>query len=193
MNWQTKLQKLGFKNICGIDEAGRGPLAGPVVAGAVIIPQGIEIKGADDSKKLTEAQRNKLAEEIKAKTIWAIAQCTPKEIDKLNILNASKLAMRRAVQKLSIQPDFILGDAVTLNLHEIPQISLPKGDAREECIACASILAKTHRDDLMKKLAQKYPEYGFDEHFGYPTERHYFALEVHGECKIHRQSFRLKR
>lgn len=193
MNWQTKLTKLGFEKICGVDEAGRGPLAGPVVAGAVIIPAGVRIAGADDSKKLTDTQRRKLAEEIKKKTIWALGECSPKEIDQLNILNASKLAMRRAIQKLKIQPDFILADAVAINFPEVPQLALIKGDAREECIACASILAKVHRDDLMLKLAKKYPQYGFDQHFGYPTEVHYFALEVHGACALHRQSFKLKR
>lgn len=178
--------------IAGVDEAGRGPLAGPVIAAAVILPPTFILRGLDDSKKLTARECERLADEIRTCAVaWAIGEASAREIDRMNILEASKLAMRRAVLKLAMRPDVLLIDAVTINVSEILQCALIKGDAREAPIAAASILAKTHRDALMTQLAKKYPAYGFEQHFGYPTTAHYAALKTYGPCPAHRQSFRL--
>lgn len=197
-SFESDLRSRGYQLIAGIDEAGRGPLAGPVVAAAVILPLPAgedcnpRLPGLDDSKKLTTLQRETLAVQIRSSAVsFAIGEASPREIDRMNILEASKLAMRRAVMKLKPAPDFLLLDAVTINVPEIPQLALIKGDARCASIAAASILAKVHRDALMVKLAKKYPVYGFERHFGYPTTAHYAALQQHGFCPVHRQSFRL--
>lgn len=183
---------MGFRYIAGVDEAGRGPLAGPVVAAAVILPADYRHDLINDSKQLTVLQREQLFVEIKNSAIsYAVGIVGWKDIDKMGILNASKLAMRRAVLKLTPSPDFILTDAVPLNITNIPQKAIIKGDSTVLCIAAASILAKVYRDRLMQKYHQKYPQYGFNQHMGYATEIHLKAIREHGPCLIHRRSFKL--
>jgi ribonuclease HII len=179
-----------FTYICGIDEAGRGPLAGPVFAAAVILPLNHGIIGLADSKLLTEKQRENLFAQITSKAVsYHIASSTPAVIDRINILNATKKAMTVAVKKLTIKPDLVLIDAVNLNLPEILQLNLIKGDQRHEAISAASILAKVSRDRYMYKMAQKFPHFGFEKHKGYPTKEHVDMLLKYGPCKIHRMSF----
>lgn len=178
------------KLICGVDEAGRGPLAGPVCAAAVIMPYGIIIDGVNDSKKLTEKKRELLFDTIKEKSLcYGIAFSDEKEIDEVNILNATFLAMKRAVKSLKIQPDLILVDGNRLPDFDIPAKTIVKGDSLSHSIACASILAKVTRDRLMKELSKKYPEYGFEKHKGYGTKAHYEAIKANGICEIHRRTF----
>lgn len=180
----------GFKCICGVDEAGRGPLAGPVYAAAVILPEGLEIEGLNDSKKLSEKKREKLFDEIREKAVaYGIASSSEKEIDEINILNASLLAMKRAVMKLSESPDMILVDGNKTFDFEIPQKAVVKGDSLSANIAAASILAKVSRDRFMEELAKKYPEYRFEKHKGYPTKLHYEMVEAHGLSDVHRRTF----
>ncbi|MBQ6846178.1 MAG: ribonuclease HII [Oscillospiraceae bacterium] len=180
----------GFKCICGVDEAGRGPLAGPVYAAAVILPEGLEIEGLNDSKKLSEKKREKLFNEIREKAVaYGIASSSEKEIDEINILNASLLAMKRAVMKLSESPDMILVDGNKTFDFEIPQKAVVKGDSLSANVAAASILAKVSRDRFMEELAKKYPEYRFEKHKGYPTKLHYEMVEAHGLSDVHRRTF----
>lgn len=180
----------GFKNICGVDEAGRGPLAGPVFAAAVILPVGIEIAGLNDSKKISEKKREKLFDEIREKAIaFGIASSNEKEIDDINILNAAMLAMMRAVSKLAVEPDMILVDGNKVFKTDIAIESIVKGDSLSANIAAASILAKVSRDRFMLEMAEKYPEYQFEKHKGYPTKLHYEMIEAHGLSEIHRRSF----
>ncbi len=175
---------------CGVDEAGRGPLAGPVMAAAVILDPRFPIDGLDDSKKLSAKRRDALALEIRAKAIaWAVAEASVEEIDRLNILWATMLAMQRAVQGLTIAPRLALIDG-----NRCPQLSCPAqavigGDGKVQAIAAASILAKTVRDALMCEMHARYPVYGFNQHMGYPTAFHLQALQEHGECAIHRRSY----
>ena len=179
----------GYSFVAGLDEAGRGPLAGPVVAAAVILPRGFRLPGLNDSKKLSLAQRLRLEEAIKERAVaWAVGQATPAEIDQLNILKATKLAMIRAIQTLSRQPDYLLLDALRLDI-PLPQESIIKGDAKCACISAASVIAKTYRDRLMEELHELYPQYGFSQHKGYPTRMHRLAVEKYGPCPCHRQSF----
>ena len=180
----------GFDLICGVDEAGRGPLAGPVCAAAVILPRGLEIPGLNDSKKLTDKKRRELYDVIVSEAeVYGIAFATEQEIDEINILQATFLAMERAVSQLSVRPDLALVDG-----NRAPKLSLPvktvvKGDSLSANIAAASILAKVTRDCLLEELDTQYPAYGFAVHKGYGTKRHYEALREFGPCPVHRMSF----
>ena len=180
----------GYTAVCGCDEAGRGPLCGPVVAAAVILPRNIEIDGLNDSKKLTEKKREALFDVIKEKAIaYAIAEATPEEIDEINILNASMLAMRRAVDMLSVKADFALIDGNCSRGFTIPTETVVKGDAKSASIAAASILAKVTRDRGCEELDREYPAYGIAKHKGYPTKEHMDAVRTHGPSPIHRKTF----
>ena len=180
----------GYKAICGVDEAGRGPLCGPVVAAAVILPLGLEIEGLNDSKKLSEKKREALFDVICEKALaYAIAEATPAEIDEINILNASMLAMRRAVEALEIPADFALIDGNCSRGFNIPTETVVKGDAKSYSIAAASILAKVTRDRGCMELDKEYPQYGIAKHKGYPTKDHMDAVREHGPAPIYRKSF----
>lgn len=189
---EQKLQKIGFRHIAGVDEAGRGPLAGPVVAAAVIFPDGYRNGAINDSKQLSALQREELFVEIKNNALsFGVSALSAGQVDKLGIANAGKLAMRQAVLKLDPLPDFILVDAFAINVTDIPQKAIIKGDSKVLSIAAASILAKVTRDRLMLKYHERYPQYGFNEHMGYGTEVHLSALKKHGLCPIHRRSFKV--
>lgn len=176
--------------VCGIDEAGRGPLAGPVVAAAVILDPERPIAGLNDSKKLSEKKRSALAEIIRERALaWAVAEATVEEIDRLNILQATMLAMQRAVAALQIRAESALVDGNRCPKLDIPCEAVVKGDGKIASIAAASILAKTVRDAGMLVLHAQYPQYGFDRHMGYPTAAHFAALEAHGASPVHRRSF----
>lgn len=178
--------------LCGIDEAGRGPLAGPVVAGAVILPEDCQILYLNDSKKLSEKRREELFLEIKDKAIsWAVGIVSPQDIDEMNILQATYKAMRQAVSQLTPSPQILLNDAVTIpGLPEsMTQVPIIKGDAKSVSIAAASILAKVTRDHMMIEYDKLYPEYGFARHKGYGTAVHTAAIREYGPCPIHRRSF----
>lgn len=179
-----------YSAICGIDEAGRGPFAGPVVAGAVILPPDCEILYLNDSKKLSEKRREELFLEIQKKAVaWSVGVMEPQDIDRMNILQATYEAMRRAIAGLETEPDLLLNDAVTIPGLEVLQVNIIKGDAKSVSIAAASIVAKVTRDHLMKEYDSKYPEYGFAKHKGYGTEEHIAALLKYGPCPIHRKTF----
>ena len=197
MDWtiENKHYGDGYKVICGTDEAGRGPLCGPVVAGACILPAGIEIPRLNDSKKLTEKRREELFDLITTSAVsWAVAESSPEEIDSLNILNASQLAMRRAVAMLTPQPDLVLVDGNVARDFPVDAVTLVGGDGLSPSIAAASILAKVTRDRIMVTLDAEFPELGLAKHKGYPTKAHYKALndyiDLHGEPPaIYRRSF----
>ena len=176
--------------VCGIDEAGRGPLAGPVVAAAVILDPSRPIDGLNDSKKLSERKRAALAVEIREKALaWCVAEASVEEIDTLNILHATMLAMTRAVAGLQVSPERAMVDGNRCPKLDIPAEGVVKGDGKIASIAAASILAKTVRDTGMLELHLTYPQYGFDRHMGYPTAAHFAALEAHGASPVHRKSF----
>lgn len=176
--------------ICGVDEAGRGPLAGPVCAAAVILPEHLELPGLTDSKKLSDKKRRELFPVIQENAIaYGIGFATEKEIDEINILQATFLAMRRALEQLKIKPDLALVDGNRETDFGVPVKTVVKGDSLSANIAAASILAKVTRDDLMLEMGQKYPEYGFEIHKGYGTKAHYAALREYGPCPIHRMTF----
>lgn len=180
----------GYEVICGVDEAGRGPLAGPVCAAAVILPMGLEIPGLTDSKKLTDKKRRELFPVIKEQAVaYGIGLASHEEIDKINILQATYLAMERALAQLAVKPDIALIDGNRAKDFGLPVRTVVKGDSLSMNIAAASILAKVTRDDLMLEMSQKYPEYGFEVHKGYGTKAHYEALRAHGASEIHRQTF----
>lgn len=180
----------GVKLICGVDEAGRGPLAGPVCAAAVILPANVEIPGLNDSKKLSDKKRRELFPIIQQEALaYGIAFADEKEIDDINILQATFLAMERAVQKLNIRPDLLLIDGNRNRDFGIPSETVISGDSLSANIAAASVLAKVTRDDYMLNMAQQYPGYGFDVHKGYGTRAHYDALHQLGACAIHRMTF----
>lgn len=187
---ERELAAQGYSCICGVDEAGRGPLAGPVYAAAVILPFGLEIPGLNDSKKLSDAKRRELFPVICEQALaYGIGFATESEIDEYNILQATFLAMRRALDALSVRPDLALIDGNRLTDFGVEAKSLVKGDSRSASIAAASVLAKVSRDDVMEKLAEQYPQYGFEVHKGYGTKRHYAALREFGPCDIHRRTF----
>ena len=188
--YEIKKYASGYTSVCGCDEAGRGPLCGPVVAAAVILDPNIIIEGLDESKKLTEKKREKLFDIIKEKAIaYAIAEATPAEIDEINILNASMLAMRRAVEALPVKADFALIDGNCSRGFEIDTETVVKGDAKSYSIAAASILAKVTRDRGCAELDKQYPMYGIAKHKGYPTKDHMDAVREFGPSPIHRKTF----
>ena len=181
----------GFSCICGVDEAGRGPLAGPVCAAAVILPKGAVIKGLDDSKKLTEKKRERLYDIIKQTAVaYSVAYGTLEEIETVNILEATYLAMNRAIEGLTVKPDFALidGNRVPRGI-KIPCETVVKGDSKSMSVAAASVLAKVTRDRLMLEYDKKYPEYNFKKHKGYGTKEHTELIKQYGPCEIHRLSF----
>ena len=179
-----------YQVFCGIDEAGRGCLCGPVCAAAVILPKGTVLEGVDDSKKITPHKRELLYDIITSCAVsWCAAFASPAEIDEMNILNATFLAMKRAVEGLSVKPDFALVDGNRIKGLGIPAECVVKGDSKSLSIASASIIAKVTRDRLMRELSEKYPMYCLDEHKGYPTEKHYKMIREHGVCEIYRKSF----
>lgn len=180
----------GCSLICGVDEAGRGPLAGPVAAGAVILPKDCTILYLNDSKKLSEKRREELFLEIWEKAVsYSVGIVGPERIDEINILQATYEAMRQAVSGLGVVPDLLLNDAVTIPELAIPQVPIIKGDAKSVSIAAASILAKVTRDHLMEEYDRQFPQYGFAKHKGYGTAAHVAAIREFGPCPIHRRSF----
>lgn len=180
----------GFKTVCGVDEAGRGPLAGPVYAAAVILPVETEIAGLNDSKKLSEKKREELFDIINDVAISvSVGTASEKEIDEINILNATFLAMKRAVEGLEISPDYAIIDGNRAPNLEIPTETVVKGDGKVMSVAAASIIAKVSRDRFMLKMAEEYPEYKFEKHKGYGTKLHYEMIEKYGVSQIHRKSF----
>ena len=188
---EKELYQKGFKNICGIDEAGRGPLAGPVVVAGVIMPQHSIIEGVNDSKKVSEKKREKLYDLIIEEAVsYSVAIIGQDIIDEINILNATKQGVTQVVEELDIKPDLILVDALThINTKGIPYDSIIKGDAKCYNIAAASILAKVTRDRIMRQWDEIYPQYGFINHKGYGTAKHIEAIKNYGLCPIHRRSF----
>lgn len=190
--WQIECEHLsaGLQYICGVDEAGRGPLAGPVCAAAVILPPEADIPGLNDSKKLSDKKRRELMPLIKEKAIaYSIALVDHSKIDEINILQATLLAMEQAIKGLQIQPDLALIDGNRMKDFGVPAQTVIHGDSLSASIAAASVLAKVTRDDLMLQMAQEYPGYGFEIHKGYGTKAHYEALERLGPCPIHRLTF----
>ena len=188
--WERRAQEQGLGPVCGIDEAGRGPLAGPVCAAAVILPLDCRIDGLNDSKKLTEKKREALFPLIQEKALaWGIGWASAEEIDAINILQATFLAMKRAVEQLSVQPGWALVDGNRMPPLDVPGETVVKGDAQCASIAAASILAKVSRDRLLEEWDSLYPEYGFAKHKGYGTKVHYDAILRHGVLPIHRKSF----
>lgn len=179
-----------YGTICGIDEAGRGPLCGPVVAAAVILPDEYNILYINDSKKLSETKREEVYKEIdKYAVAYGVGIVSPERIDEINILQATYEAMRTAIHKLSVTPDILLNDAVTIPMVDIKQVPIIKGDAKSQSIAAASIVAKVTRDHLMEEYDKLYPEYGFAKHKGYGTAAHIKAIKEYGPCPIHRRTF----
>jgi ribonuclease HII len=179
-----------YELVCGVDEAGRGPLAGPVVAAAVILPRDIRIEGLRDSKKLSPQKREQLFSVIlNSCTAWSVGLSECFEIDEINILQATLLAMSRAVIGLSVSPDYVLVDGNQMPKLPFPGECVIKGDDLVGCISAASIIAKVTRDEIMRRYDMQYPEYGFGRHKGYPTKEHRSAIEAHGICEIHRRSF----
>lgn len=187
---ENRLYEEGYKFICGTDEVGRGPLAGPVVACAVIMPVGAKIDGVTDSKKVSEKNRYILQEKIKELALaYSVVFIDEKTIDEINILEASRKAMHDAINSLKVKPDYILADAMKLTV-DCPTEAIIKGDEKSFTIGCASILAKIARDEYMDNLDSIYPEYGFKKNKGYPTKQHLDALKLHGVLPIHRRSYK---
>ncbi len=192
MDWSyfDTIVKDGTLTVAGIDEAGRGPLAGPVVASAVILPYGLELEGLNDSKKISEKKREALFDAIRERAVdYAIAEASPEEIDRYNILGATMLAMRRAVDALKVKPELLLIDGNRARGFDIPVHTVVKGDALVPSISAASILAKVTRDRYCLEMHEKYPEYEFATHKGYPTKLHRELLQRYGVCPEHRRSF----
>lgn len=190
LEYEGMFAKQGYSCICGVDEAGRGPLAGPVCAAAVIFPQGLVLDDVNDSKKLTEKKREKLFDVIKENaSAYSVAWASVEEIEKMNILRAAMLAMKRAIEALSVPADFAIIDGNKSPDVSIPTFSLVKGDSLSQSVAAASILAKVSRDRLMLQYAEQYPQYHFEKHKGYGTKLHKEALLQYGSSPIHRKSF----
>ena len=190
LHFEEKARAAGFSAVCGVDEAGAGPLMGPVYAAAVILPADCVIEGLDDSKKLTEKKREALFDEIISKArAYCIASASVEEIERLNILQADFLAMERAYSGLGVKAGIVLVDGNQLPSMDVQMRYVIKGDAKSASIAAASILAKVSRDRYMKQMAEKYPQYGFEKHKGYGTKAHYAAVDEFGLCEIHRKSF----
>jgi len=188
--FEAELYEQGVKLIAGIDEVGRGPLAGPVVAAAVILPEDFDVLGIDDSKKLSEKKRESLSVLIKEKALaYGIGIIDNQIIDEVNILEATKLAMKQAIETLDRKPEYILIDALTLKDVEIPQKGIIKGDSKSLSIAAASILAKVTRDKMMVEYHLQFPHYVFDQNKGYGTKAHYEGIRSHGICELHRKTF----
>ena len=188
--YERELYGRGVRTIAGIDEVGRGPLAGPVVAAAVILPEDFDLLGVNDSKKLSEKRREELFVQIKEKAVaWAIGMADSRVIDEINILQATKQAMAEAVSCLPVKPDHLLIDAVKLEGITIPQTSIIKGDEKSVSVAAASILAKVTRDHMMVEYAEVFPGYAFEKNKGYGTKAHYEGIEAMGICPIHRKTF----
>lgn len=196
MNWieyEKNAELMGYKAICGVDEAGRGPLAGPVCAAAVILPSDTIIDGVNDSKKLTEKKREALFDVIKETAVsYCISYASVEEIESINILNATMLAMKRAVEGLDVKADYAMIDGNKMPQLDIDGETIVKGDAKSMSIACASILAKVSRDRLLYEYAKEYPQYQFDKHKGYGTAVHREAIIKYGPCPYHRMSFLTK-
>lgn len=187
--WEIE-DSLGLHLICGVDEAGRGPLAGPVCAAAVILPTHLQIPGLNDSKKLTDKKRRELFPIIQEQAVaWGIGLASETEIDEINILQATFLAMRRALEQLNARPEIALIDGNRETDFGLPVKTVVKGDSLSANIAAASVLAKVTRDNIMTEMANQYPEYGFEIHKGYGTKAHYEALRTYGPCPIHRKTF----
>ena len=187
--YERKYLDMGLKYVAGVDEVGRGPLAGPVVCCAVVMPLDELIDGVDDSKKVPEKKRGSLAEEIMNKALsYSIAEVSEKEIDEINILNAVKKCMEKAVAGLEVKPDVVLVDGIDLHF-DFPAEYIVRGDEKSYSIGAASVVAKVHRDGLMKKYAEQYPAYGFEKHKGYGTKVHTDSIKENGPCPIHRRSF----
>jgi ribonuclease HII len=191
LSYETALHARGLIHIAGVDEAGRGPLAGPVVAAAVIVPRGFSCPGLDDSKKLSASKRESLYQVLTQdpEVIWSVATAEREEIDRLNILRATHLAMRRAVEALATRPDHCLIDGLPVRGFPIPHDAIIKGDGLSLSIAAASIIAKVTRDALMGEIDREFPQFGFAKHQGYGTKAHLEALRNHGPCRHHRRSF----
>lgn len=188
--YEEKLTDEGYEWICGVDEAGRGPLAGPLVVAACILPSYLRIPGINDSKQLSSKKREALYKQIvKSAIAYKIVFISEEEVDSLNIYQATKKGMLEAIEGLKQKPDYILIDAMPLNELKEPHLSLVHGDAKSASIAAASILAKVTRDEYMEKMDVKYPNYGFKRHKGYGTKAHFEALEKYGPCPIHRKTF----
>ncbi|MGN1301907.1 MAG: ribonuclease HII [Clostridia bacterium] len=189
--YENKLHEAGVNYIAGIDEAGRGPLAGPVVVGVVIMKPDSFIEGINDSKKISETKREKLYEQITEEALaWSVGIVTEKEIDEINILNATKKALTQALENLEIKPDRILVDALEhIDTKGVPYTSIIKGDAKIYSISAASIIAKVTRDRIMREYDEVYPEYGFAKHKGYGTAAHIEAIKTYGPCALHRKTF----
>lgn len=189
--FETEARRCGYRLVAGLDEAGRGPLAGPVVAAAVILPRRCQLAGLNDSKQLTEMERERLYDEIRQRAVGiGVGQASEREIDAMNILEATRLAMSRAIQALPAMPDYLLLDAIELSAVSLPQRAIIKGDTLSVSIAAASIVAKVTRDRLMGDYHRQYPQYNFQAHKGYGTAEHLRMLAAHGPCAIHRRSFR---
>lgn len=187
---EAALHAEGISLVCGVDEAGRGPLAGPVCAAAVILPEKCDLPGLNDSKKLTEKKREALYDLIREKAIaCGVAFASVEEIEEINILSAALLAMNRAIAQLDPAPELALIDGNTTRDIEVPARAVVGGDGKCACIAAASVLAKVTRDRYMKELASEYPQYGFEQHKGYGTKAHYAAVDEYGLCPAHRPSF----
>ena len=189
LDYEKECLSKGYKYIAGVDEVGRGPLAGPVVCACCIMPLDDIIEGVTDSKKLSEKKRVQLAELIKQKALaYQIEEISPEEIDEINILNATKKCMTATINNLSIKPDIVLVDAVKLDV-DCETLPIIKGDLKSYTISSASILAKVYRDELMKKYAEQYPQYGFERNAGYGTKEHIEVIKGVGPCPIHRKTF----